>query len=234
MTLNHLGKNNDQIYRAQNPPRRRRPGQVEAIAERRARALELRKAGGSYRAIEQLGVDVHTVHGDVGGELAALRETTSGRAEELRDLALQRLDQMTAGLSAPIRAGSPPAVTAAVRVSERRARLLGLDAPVVTKNELTDALSMNAEKIAAERELFHKLDVQQWEVLAAESQALLDKAMAMVNANAGTGAASAPRVLAEHGMSSDALGPKYFGTDVARSATGRTRPRPAFRRAPWC
>ena len=202
---------------AQHRPRRGRPGQVEAIAKRRALALELRKAGGSYRAIAQrLGVDVHTVHGDVTAELADLRTTTVGRAEELRDLELHRLDQMTAGLWPPIRAGSPPAVTAAVRVSERRARLLGLDAPVVTKNELTGALSVTAERLAAERELFGKLDVHQLEVLAAESQALIDKAMAMVKSNAGTGADAAP----EDSVSSDARGLTYFGTDVARSGNG--------------
>jgi hypothetical protein len=72
---------------------------VEAIAERRAMALELRKAGGSYREIaRQLSVDVHTVHGDVAAELAALRETTVGRAEELRALELERFDRMIAGL----------------------------------------------------------------------------------------------------------------------------------------
>ena len=72
---------------AQHRPRRRRRGQVETIAERRAIALELRKAGGSYREIaRQLGVDAHTPHADIAAELAALRETTVGRAEELRDL----------------------------------------------------------------------------------------------------------------------------------------------------
>ena len=83
-----------------------RPG--EAIAERRAMALELRKAGGSYREIaRQLAVDVHTAHADVQAELAALRETTVGRAEELRDLELQRFDEMTAGLWPQIRKGQP-------------------------------------------------------------------------------------------------------------------------------
>lgn len=115
---------------AQRPPRRGRRGQVEAIAERRTLALELRKAGGSYREIaRQLAVDVHTAHGDVAAELAALRETTVGRAEELRDLELQRFDEITAGLWPLVQEGSPPAVTAAVRVSERRSRLLGLDEP---------------------------------------------------------------------------------------------------------
>jgi hypothetical protein len=68
-------------------------------------------------------------------------------------------------------------------VSERRSRLLGLDAPVVTKSEHTGSLGVYPERLAAERELFVQLDVKQLEQLAAESQALVDKAMAMVQAN---------------------------------------------------
>src|SRR3954463_1560088 len=78
---------------AQRRPRHARPGQLEAIAERRVRALELRKAGASYREIgRELGVDVHTAHADIGAELAALRETAVGEATELRALELERLD----------------------------------------------------------------------------------------------------------------------------------------------
>ena len=84
---------------AQHRPPRGRRGQVETIAERRTIALELRKAGGSYREIaRQLGVDVHTAHADVGAELAALRETDRRRGAELRALELERLDGMTSGL----------------------------------------------------------------------------------------------------------------------------------------
>ena len=156
---------------AQRPARRGRPGQVETIAERRVLALELRKAGGSYREIaRQLGVDVHTAHADVGAELAALRETAVGEATELRALELERLDGMTSGLWPRIQEGSAAAVSAGVRVSERRSRLLGLDAPVVTKSELTGSLGVYAERLAAERELFGKLDVEQLEELAAEAR----------------------------------------------------------------
>jgi hypothetical protein len=91
---------------------------------------------------------------------------------------------MTSGLWPHIQEGSAAAVNAGVRVSERRSRLLGIDAPVVTKNELTGSLGVYAEKLAAERELFGKLDITQLEELAAESQALVDKAMAMVAAHA--------------------------------------------------
>jgi len=165
---------------AQRRPRRARPGQLEAIAERRALEFEMRKAGATYRQIaRELNVDVHTVHADVAAELAALRERTVEQAQELRVLELERLDGMTSGLWPQIQAGSPPAVSAAVRVSERRSRLLGLDAPVVTKSELTGSLGVYEERLATERELFRTLSVEQLAELARESEALVAKAMAM-------------------------------------------------------
>lgn len=87
----------------------------------------MRKADSSYRQIARhLDVDVQTAHADVGAELAALREAAVGEATGLRAVELERLDGMTSGLWPQIREGSPPAVSAAVRVAERRSRLLGL------------------------------------------------------------------------------------------------------------
>jgi hypothetical protein len=165
--------------------RRGRRGQVETIAERRAIALELRKAGGSYREIaRQLSVDVHTAHADVGAELTAIRETTVERAEELRALELQRFDEMTSGLWPQIRAGSPPAVSAAIRVSERRSRLLGLDEPVVTKSELTGSLSVTAQtQLKAQAEDLHRwLSLEELRDLAEKSDKLFADAHALVKA----------------------------------------------------
>ena len=199
---------------AQRAARRGRPGQVEAIAERRVLALELRKAGGSYREIaRQLGIDVHTAHAAVGAELAALRETAVAEATELRALELERLDGMTSGLWPRIEEGSAAAVSAGVRVSERRSRLLGLDAPVVTKSELMGSLGVYAERLAAERELFAQLDIKELEELAAESQALVDRAMAMVEAQRVLPATTLPVVSVTPGDSSAQPGAKPTGTD---------------------
>jgi hypothetical protein len=149
------------------------------------RAFELRKTGSSYRQIAQaLAIDTHTAWADVAAELGALRGQTVEQAQELRALELERLDGMTAGLWPQVREGSPPAVSAAVRVSERRSRLLGLDAPIATRSELTGSLGVYAQRLDADRELFSKLDVSQLEELAAASQALVDRAIAMVRANA--------------------------------------------------
>jgi hypothetical protein len=94
----------------------------------------LRKTGASYREVaRRLGVDVHTAHADVAAELAALRETAVTEATELRGLELERLDGMTSGLWPAIQEGSAATVSSGLRVSERRARLLGLDAPTLAK-----------------------------------------------------------------------------------------------------
>ena len=45
------------------------------------------------------------------------------------------------------------------------------------------ALGVYAEKLAAERELFTRLDISELEELARESEALVAKAMAMVQAH---------------------------------------------------
>lgn len=169
---------------AQHPAGRARRGQIEAIVERRVRAFELRKRGATYREIaQQLGADLHTIHSDIQAELLAIRSRTIEEALDLRALELERLDGMTSGLWPSIQEGSAAAVSAGVRVSERRARLLGLDEPVVTKSELTGSLGVYAERLVTERELFSRLDVSQLEELARESEALVAKAMAMVQAH---------------------------------------------------
>ena len=170
---------------AQHRPPRGRRGQVETIAERRTIALELRKAGGSYREIaRQLSVDVHTAHADVAAELAALRETTIGRAEELRALELERFDRMVEGLWPQIRGGNPPAVSAAVRVSERRSRLLGLDEPTATKTEVSGSLGVATDtRLKAMREdLLQWLDFDELRALGEASDKLFTNAISLVEA----------------------------------------------------
>ena len=170
---------------AQRRSHRGRRGQIEIVAERRVLALDLRKTGASYREIARhLGVDVHTAHADVGAELAALRETAAAEATELRALELERLDGMTSGLWPQVQKGSPPAVTAAVRVSERRSRLLGLDEPTATRTEISGSLSVDAEaRIKAQvEELRDWLSFDELVALGAASDKLFTDALALAKA----------------------------------------------------
>lgn len=131
----HREANTPSAQRAARRPDRH-TGDDERIAERRVRALELRKAGGSYRQIATaLGVDVATAWDDVQTEMAELRKLAGQAAEDARELELQRLDRWQAKLEGRgISGGDHRAIAAAVRISERRAKLLGLDAPVKLAN----------------------------------------------------------------------------------------------------
>jgi hypothetical protein len=111
--------------------RNRPKGEGEKKRDRAAHALELRIAGHSYRAIARaLGVNERTAFHDVQDELARLEPVIKQKAERLRDLESRRLDRCTTVLDAALEDGDPRAVLASVRIMERRAKLLGLDAPL--------------------------------------------------------------------------------------------------------
>lgn len=109
---------------------RGRPAEKGAILQRQIQALELRKAGFSYRAIaEKLDIGHAQAHKDVMGELERLAQLRDGKATEILELELERLDMLTKGLEPMASAGNPGSVNSFLRVMERRAKLLGLDAP---------------------------------------------------------------------------------------------------------
>lgn len=98
-------------------------------AEKRAKALELRKAGATYDQIaRQVG------YADRGGAYravaTALKQITEEPAHEVRQLELERLDAMLLGLWPNARKGKEGAIDRALRIMERRAKLLGLDTPL--------------------------------------------------------------------------------------------------------
>ena len=113
----------------------------------------------------------------------SVRQTVE-QAAELRDLELQRFDEMTAGLWPQVQEGSPPAVTAAVRVSERRSRLLGLDEPTATRTEISGSLSVDAEARikARSRGAAGWLSFEELRALGAKSDKLFADARALAKA----------------------------------------------------
>lgn len=117
----------------------------EQIAEakaskRRLRALDLRIAGKTIRQIATAtDVSIAQAHADVTAALDEVRALEVGKAQELRALELERLDLAVLALMPKIRLRGKDllgAVDRLVRVSERRARLCGLDMPV--KTAITD------------------------------------------------------------------------------------------------
>lgn len=101
------------------------------IEDRRAKALELRKGGSSYRAIaKKLGVEVGTAYSDVNAALQSLTNMNTTSADELRMMEVERLDAMLLSISTQLKAGHLGAIDRALRISERRSKLQGLDAPM--------------------------------------------------------------------------------------------------------
>ena len=102
--------------------------------ERQLKALTLRKAGAGYQAIaDALGYKDHT--GAWRAVKSALKRTLQEPADELRTLELARLDDMLKAIAPHVAAGNLTAIDRALKIQERRAHLLGLDAP--TKQDVT-------------------------------------------------------------------------------------------------
>lgn len=98
-------------------------------AMRREEAVRLRTLGHTYEQIgERLGVTRQAAHGYVRDSLAALRAQTAESAEDVRDQELARLDAMLVPMLEAAAAGQQTAVDRVLRIQERRAKLLGLDA----------------------------------------------------------------------------------------------------------
>lgn len=98
--------------------------------ERRRVAFELRKAGATFEEIgKALGVTRQTAHELVTKLLDEMAAKTAEDVESVRAMELHRLDALFKGLWPSASKGAPQAVEKALKVMERRARLLGLDAP---------------------------------------------------------------------------------------------------------
>ena len=101
--------------------------QIRAIA-RQTQALELREQGHTYEYIRD-----HTDYKTRGGAhravMAALKRTQQTPADEVRKLESRRLDRLQTAVWEKAMTGDKDAVLSALRILERRARLLGLDLP---------------------------------------------------------------------------------------------------------
>jgi len=99
--------------------------------ERQVKALELRRSGMSYHEIAAaLGIGKSQAQRYVQAGLASAREQVAAEASDLRAEEVSRLDGMLRGLWPDARKGHLGAVEKVLKIMERRAKLLGLDAPV--------------------------------------------------------------------------------------------------------
>ncbi len=117
--------------------------QIE-IQERWIKALDLRRAGGSYRSIAtQLGISHEQARQDITQALTELKAIEGNDAEELRTLELERLDGMTLAFWQKAIKGDLGAAHFVLKVSESRRKLAGIDAPA--KQEQTGTLTLTVD-----------------------------------------------------------------------------------------
>lgn len=126
--------------------------QRAATAQRRRQAIALRLAGADLQTIaDRLGyssraavcVDLRRAH-DI-----ALAETIHD-AEELRHLEVARLDRLQAAVWPAALAGDVRAADSALRIIDRRCRLLGLDAPARVELLTMGAIEAEIARLTAE------------------------------------------------------------------------------------
>ena len=123
------------------------------ILERQLLALELKKSGFSYRQIgERLNCSHEQARQDVEKELTRLAGERDGNVEALRELELQRLEKVIKALDHWIESGNTQAVGVYLRAMERKAKLLGLDAPEKKDLNLSSSLTWADVVRGAQRE----------------------------------------------------------------------------------
>jgi len=124
----------------------RTKGPEPDAAERRNTALEMRSRGCSYTDIAKaLCISRSTAHKYVTTELDKLRAETRASAAQIRSLELARLDRLwrrAEDMLADGDADGAKAIAAAIRIMERRARLLGLDEQAA---EVTGSVTLTVE-----------------------------------------------------------------------------------------
>jgi hypothetical protein len=128
-----------------------RKAAVKAVtdAERQRDAIELRKAGHTFQEIaDRLGY--RHASGAHQAVMAGLRKIVQEPADELRRMELERLDVMLKSAWPFILKGSPRHIEVGLKVMDRRAALLGLDAPKQVEDHRTVTIAILAERLASE------------------------------------------------------------------------------------
>ena len=117
-----------------------------AVRQRGQEAIKLRMAGATITQIaSQLGyANESGAYKAIMRELEQTAQDMGESTEAVRQLELKRLDQMQFPLWPAVLSGDTTATTTALRIQERRASLLGLDAPKQIEARVrVDVLSWN-------------------------------------------------------------------------------------------
>jgi AcrR family transcriptional regulator len=123
------------------------------------KALELRRKGKSYPDIaDELGVSLSTAYRYVNNELERLARERKLEGEKVLELEIARLDRITEAIAERVEAGSLDHVETFLKVMDRRAKLLGLNAATMHKVEVEDKRALpDAELYKKTRALLLRL-----------------------------------------------------------------------------
>ena len=122
------------------------------MPSKQEQAVDMRIAGASYRQIaSQIGVSVGTAFTYTQ---KALQGTKQDAAEELRAAELLRLDRLMMAVWPRATGGDMDAIDRAIKIMDRRSRLLGLDIveqaqPVVVNSPLDELRARRAKRVGA-------------------------------------------------------------------------------------
>lgn len=151
-----------------------------AIEERRSKAWDLRVRGKSYRAIaDALDVSTRTAFNDIAAVLERTKAENNETAESHKALSLSRLDRalgiVEQALDAEVfdESGNADnelklkALDRMLKIEERRAKLLGLDAPTKVEAKVEGA---SLEDLDARRKLAAENESAPWKKQEAPSE----------------------------------------------------------------
>jgi hypothetical protein len=129
-------------------------------------ALALRAHGHTFRGISRtLNIGATTAHTLVKSAMAAERKYISEAKADYIELEIHRLDTYLQALAKKVQGGEPRAVDTALRIGERRARLLGLDAPVRVDQNVKATVEATTEAFRTMGYDLDRLDLDQLSAL---------------------------------------------------------------------
>lgn len=115
---------------------RKKPTPSAELIEKELRVVELRRAGHTWEEIAN-----RTGYANPSAAFnafqQAIRRVLREPVEEALELELQRLDKFLNSLWPAIEAGDPAAIDRGLKIMDRRAKYLGMDAPTKQQVEVT-------------------------------------------------------------------------------------------------
>lgn len=121
------------------------------LIDKERRVVELRRAGATFDEIANA-TGYATAQGAYLAYHRALKRTlVDAGTEDIRQLELDRLDKMQKAIWAKVMQGDTAAIHTALKILDRRARYLGLDAPVKSEVKVDvatrDAIDAEMERL---------------------------------------------------------------------------------------